>query len=146
MENGWSFHHCHFRIYLKAKDLYLVKPGPMTKIIEKRAHRRLDLKLPLEFQHVGESRHNQWRTSTINVSTSGVYFETSLENIKVGDQLALAFGVEPNDPRFPPHGTINTVADVVRVETLPDDEQTKNPELQRFGIGARFTQPLKLSI
>ncbi len=122
----------------------MAKADTMIQFKEKRAHRRLDVQLPLEFEHVSESRHSQWRTSSTNVSTSGVYFETSLDNIKVGDRLTLAFGVKPNDPRFPPNGTINTVANVVRVEKIQEIKEAA--DIQRYGVGAQFIQPLKLSL
>ncbi len=68
---------------------------------EKRAHRRLYIRLPLEYRKRDTGRSNAFRTMTINVSTGGVYFETTDEGIQVGDILDFALGIPPGDSRFP---------------------------------------------
>ena len=117
----------------------------MENVIEKREHRRLDIRLPLEFNHTDVGRGNTWRTITINVSTGGVYFETTIDDFGIGDQLALSIGVDPRDQRFPPEGKISTIAEVVRISPVEDLPGSDDALILRYGIGAKFRQPLKLS-
>ena len=116
----------------------------MKNLVERRAHRRLDVQLPLEFSSINHARGNNWRSVTQNVSTGGVYFETTIDDIKVGEELSLSFDVGSRDPRFPPNGRINTVAKVVRIEKIKDFFQADTP-LIRYGIGAKFSKNLKLA-
>ena len=118
----------------------------MKSTTEKRAHRRLDIRLPLDFHPEDMSRGNVWRTVTNNVSTGGVYFETTLDDINVGDRLSLAIGVDPQDHRFPPEGKITTVGEVVRINSIEEGVLGNNAPIPRYGVGVKFKQPLKLSL
>ena len=117
----------------------------MESVVENRAHRRLGISLPLEFHHADYSRSNLWHTVTTNVSTGGLYFETTVDDINVGDMLSLEIGVDPFDQRFPPNGRITTIAEVVRV--VPTEEESLGiiPALTRYGIAAKYSRALKLA-
>lgn len=121
------------------------EPGPQE---DRRAHRRLDIRLPMTFHRVGRaiSNINISRSTTINVSTGGVYFETNRSDIEVGDRLALSFEIDPHDQRFPPNGAITTVAEVVRLEPLENQSVLNDMPLMRYGLAVNFRQPLKLSL
>ena len=109
-----------------------------VKFKEKRAHRRLEIRLPLEYHRLSVGRCNVFRTVTINVSTGGVYFETAVDDLRVGDKLAIELGIPPDDARFPPQGKISTEGEVVRT-TVIEDKSTKNgASFSRYGIGSQF--------
>ena len=118
----------------------------MAETVEKRQHRRLDIRLPLDFHIENINRGNLWRTVTQNVSTGGAYFETTLDNLNMGDRLSLALGVDPQDRRFPPEGKITSVGKVVRVKALDGQLPGEGPAVARYGIGLKFVQPLKISL
>jgi PilZ domain len=114
----------------------------MKTEVEKRAARRLELKLPMEYHRSGSHR-NLSLAKTINISTSGVLFETS-DDIQPGDRLALELGIVPEDERFPQNSKISTTAEVVRCEPLNDDIDGSHSDLSRYGVAARFIQEFKL--
>ena len=112
---------------------------------ERRMHRRLAIKMPLEYRRIGVGRHNAANTTTVNVSTGGVYFETVAEDIDVGDRLAFEFAVTPNQEWFPQNGKIATVAEVLRTSEISPKPDDTGPAFTRHGIAAKFLQGFKLT-
>jgi len=117
-----------------------------TDFKEKRQHRRLDLRLPLEYYKTDMGRPGVAHTMTVNVSTGGVYFETTCEDIKTGDILALEVGVPPGDARFPMHGKFATTGKVVRTEKIRCPATKNQPEFTSFGIASKFQEGFKLTL
>ena len=115
----------------------------MKTEVEKRASRRLELKLPLEYHRLG-NRRTVCRTKTINISTSGVLFETACDDIQPGDKLSLELGIVPADERFPQNSKITTTGEVVRSGPLNDLADGKKSDSPGYGVAARFTQEFKL--
>ena len=111
---------------------------------ERRTHRRLELRLPLEYQKFASGRANAFRTMTINVSTGGVYFETTSEDFRTGDQLALELAVPPGDGRFPQHSRISTLGQVVRIDEIKNRPDTHGHTFTRYGIAAQFQKGFRL--
>ena len=111
---------------------------------EKRAHRRLDIRLPVTFQKEGIGRSNVFRTITLNVSTGGAYFETAAEDIHVGDHLALELDIPSGDARFPLQGKILTVGQVVRCTPIEDQPNIDGLTFPRYGVAVRFQKGLNL--
>ncbi|MCP4707339.1 MAG: PilZ domain-containing protein, partial [Planctomycetes bacterium] len=93
----------------------------VSNTIEKRAHRRLDIHLPLSFHKKGLGRSNNYNTTTINVSTGGAYFETTADDVAIGDKLALELEIPVNDGRFPPQGKIVAEGEVIRCVAIEDE-------------------------
>ena len=116
-----------------------------SEYIEKRAHRRLEIRLPLEYRKRDAGRSNAFRTMTVNVSTGGVYFETTDEALGVGDTLEFELGIPPGDSRFPLPGKISTKGKVVRTIAIPGQELNgKIPSYARMGVAARFQEEFKI--
>lgn len=112
---------------------------------EKRAHRRLDIRLPLEYRKREGVRSKPLRTMTINVSTGGVYFETTDEDIRLGDILEFELGIPPGDSRFPLPGKIANKGKVIRTAAIDDQEgETEMPSYTRFGVAAQFQEEFKI--
>jgi len=111
---------------------------------EKRAHRRLDIHLPLSFHREDSGRSGKYNTTTINVSTGGAYFETTADDIAVGDKLALELDIPGNDGRFPPQGKIVAEGEVVRCITIEDVPNKEGLSFRRIGVAARFKKGLNL--
>jgi hypothetical protein len=116
-----------------------------TQINEKRQHRRLNLRLPLAFERIEAGRYQSAHAMTENVSTGGVYFETTVEEIQPGEHLALTLDVPAGDGRFPQLGQISTVSKVVRQTRIEGKKSDSSASFTRYGIAVQFQQPLKLS-
>lgn len=112
---------------------------------EKRAHRRLYIRLPLEYRKRNTGRSSTSRTMTVNVSTGGVYFETTNETIRVGDILEFALGIPPGDARFPLPGKIANKGKVVRTALIQDhDPQAGSNSYSSLGVAAQFQEEFKI--
>lgn len=116
-----------------------------AKIGERRRDRRLPIQLPLTYRRQGSGRGKPFGTVTLNVSTGGVYFMTTADDMRAGDMLDLEFGVPTDDDRFPPDGKIATVGRVVRTERISARAGDREPSFARFGVAAQFEQGLKLA-
>ena len=110
---------------------------------ERRQHRRLDIRLPLEYRRVDDALENVFRTVTLNVSTGGVRFETEAEELTPGTLLNLELTVPPGDGHWPLQGRVSAVGEVVRVS--PPEAQGPKQVARRVAVAARFREPLKLS-
>ena len=115
------------------------------KVHERRTHRRLDLRLPLEYRKTDAVRGALSHSTTRNVSTGGLFFETMAEDIRRGDLIDLHLGVPASDDRFPPHGKIVTVGEVVRKSLVSQADGNAAGGVARYGVAARFKQGLKLT-
>ena len=112
---------------------------------DKRLHRRLDIRLPLEYRRVDHCYPGVSHSETVNVSTGGLYFETATDSFKVGDELSLDVTVPNGDTRFPQHARVATVGRIVRVTRLEMARGEAEVEFPRYGIAANFQKPLKLA-
>ncbi len=117
----------------------------MEQIKERRKHRRLDVRLPLEYRREGAGRGGVSRTMTVNVSTGGLYFETAAEDMRIGDKVQMELGVPEGEERFPRHSKITTGGQVVRVNSLEGANKGGGPEYPRYGVGVEFQQGFKLA-
>ena len=108
---------------------------------ERREHRRLAIRLPVECTQVGAGRG--WRTVTGNISTGGLYFEVDLAEGDAPPETNALLNVEltvpPGDGHFPYEGRLSSVAEVRRCESL------SVADARRYAIGAQFREPLKLA-
>jgi c-di-GMP-binding flagellar brake protein YcgR len=116
---------------------------------DKRQHRRLAIRLPLEYRLQGEGDEPKVRTVTKNISTGGVYFELDLldgmKEPEVNHQLNIDLTVPPGDGHSPYQGKISSVAEIVRCRKLDRPSALKKHTHPRLGIAARFSKPLRLS-
>ena len=115
-------------------------------IAEKRVHRRLDVRMPLEYSPANQPHANVSSNVTINVSTGGLYFETADSHLQLGDELNINLAVPPGDTRFPPHAKISSTGRVVRVNEIKNLPNHDKVAFARFGIAAQFQKPLKLAL
>ena len=111
---------------------------------DKRLHRRLDMKLPLEYRYAELSEGLALQSLTSNISTGGLYFETTDEGLQPGDVLAFKLGIPADDARFPQHTTISTEGTVVRSARVEAHGYDKQEAVTRFGIAAEFQKGFKL--
>ncbi|MBN1344236.1 MAG: PilZ domain-containing protein [Phycisphaerae bacterium] len=105
---------------------------------ERREHRRLDICLPIAVSSLDEQQESTPRaTSTINISTGGVYFGTDEPDPQPGALLSLELTIPPGQGHFPYEGRISGFGVVVRVDELDHPSG-------RWGVAAQFRESPKL--
>ena len=111
---------------------------------DRRQHRRLSIRLPVECCPSQLDRQHSVRTVTSNISTGGLYFEVDLIEGVAEPQpqslLNVELTVPPGDGHFPYEGRLNSVAEVIRCDRL-----SQTGARERLGVAARFREPLKLT-
>ncbi|MBI9019183.1 MAG: PilZ domain-containing protein [Phycisphaerae bacterium] len=115
------------------------------QVIEQRSHRRLDLQLPLEYHHISAGRCNVGRSTTGNISTGGVYFETTADNIHAGDHLALEISISGDEKLFPANSRFATTATVLRSAKVNLSSSDGHPSFTRYCIAAKFAKNFTLT-
>jgi hypothetical protein len=115
----------------------------MTK--ERREHQRLAIRLPVEVRRASSPDTAPLRTTTRNVSTGGVYFETPRGEFAPGAQVDVHLSIPPGEGYFPYAGCVHGTAQVLRIEPLILDARESSGEREeRDGVAARFRRSLKL--
>lgn len=111
---------------------------------ERRAHRRVEINIPLECSPVRSGPRTAYRTVSINLSSDGVYFEADSDVFSEGTLVDFAFDVPPGG-HFPHRGCVRAVGEVVRARELPALQTPDASRHRRFGIAALFRKPLKVA-
>lgn len=116
---------------------------------DRRQHRRLAIRLPLECCASHESRDRALRTVTTNISTGGLYFELDLiDGVSLPEPrelLNIELTVPPGDGHFPYAGRVSSMAQVVRCEPLPLPPSEAAASVPRYGVAAQFRDAIKLA-
>ncbi len=118
----------------------------VTTPVDKRKHRRLSIRLPIEYFNQESSKSFSGHSHTIDVCTGGVFFETTDDAISTGDLLSIEISMATENKRFPQNSKILTNAKIVRSTQIAPTKKTDNPTLERYGIAAQFTSDFKLSV
>ena len=119
-------------------------------MVERRQHRRLAIRLPIECLPAEGSRDGALRATTANISTGGVYFEVELpadgEAPAPGSMVNVDLTIPPGDGHFPYEGRISSTAEVLRCEWLftQANGSVHAASGRRVGVAGRFREPLKL--
>ncbi|HVP12634.1 MAG TPA: PilZ domain-containing protein [Phycisphaerae bacterium] len=109
---------------------------------ERRIHRRMSIRLPVECRREGDGRSLVVRTITQNVSTGGLYLELDSPDFALGDNLRVDLTVPAAEGVSPYQGRATCNAQVVR---LDPPERTTEEKRRRFGVAARFLDRLRIS-
>ncbi|NLX13283.1 MAG: PilZ domain-containing protein [Phycisphaerales bacterium] len=119
---------------------------------DRREHRRLNIRLPVEYRPNNKSASGAIRTVTENISTGGVYCEMDmLEGVtlpQVGSVWEVELIVPPGDGYYPYHGRATSMVEVIRwcdPSSSATVSRAEPPCHRRVGIAARFSEPLKLA-
>jgi hypothetical protein len=117
------------------------KPQDGT-VQERRTHRRLDIRLPVECSRDGSGSRTRVRTITRNIGSGGLYLEVDGPDFDVGEQLRLELTIPPAEGVSTTQGKAITIAKVLRV--TPGDPASPGC-VRRFGVAAQFLHRLRLS-
>ena len=122
-------------------------------VVERRKHRRLAIRLPVECCARGRTRDRVVRGTTTNVSSGGLYFEAelgsggghgSLDDALGQDRLLeVEMTVPPGEGHFPYEGHVRSAVEIIRREELTAAGGAGGH--RRVGLAGRFHDPLKLT-
>ncbi|MCG8409462.1 MAG: PilZ domain-containing protein [Phycisphaerales bacterium] len=118
------------------------KDRPQSSSSERRQHRRMEIRLPVECRREDGDGACIIRTITQNVSTGGMYIELDSPDFGVGDRLRIELTVPAAEGVSPYQGRAICAAEVLRVQPL-SPKDAGDP--QRFGIASRFLDKLRIS-
>ncbi len=111
----------------------------------RRAYRRLDVSFPVRCTTEGGASTISWQAVTRNVSTGGIYFESSMTQLTVGQTLTLELFIPPGAGYFPYESKMVSRSEVIRVEAL-DDGDGASGRPPRLGIAVRFVTQLRVQV
>lgn len=109
---------------------------------ERRKHRRLEIRLPLQYCPVGDTGVNLCRTVTRNISTGGLYFDTDDLDIRPGQLIDLELTIPPGEGYSPYQGHITGICEVIRVDS---SDTVVSAGARRVGVATRFREGLRLA-
>ena len=121
---------------------------------ERRRHRRLALRWPIECKANLDPHRLLIRGLTDNISSGGLYLlapnEKGNSALAEGTRLDVEFTVPPGEGHFPTEGRVRGTARVVRCEPIhASSDETQPPAADRnaptrLGIAAVFERPIQL--
>ena len=116
--------------------------GSPTDQTERRAHRRMDIRLPVECRKATGDQTLVIRTIAQNVGTGGLYLELDSADFEVGDRLQIELTVPPAEGVSPYQGRARCSAKVLRVTPVEDG---RIEGIRRYGVAAQFLDKLRVS-
>ena len=103
---------------------------------EKRRYRRLGANYNISCRKIGSDEDRAYGGLTANVSTGGLYFQTSTDSFEKGNLLKVELSIPPTSGMLEFGGKIAGFAKVLRTD----------PAAGRFGVALQFCRPPKLCI
>jgi hypothetical protein len=131
------------------KDKRLQKDDARMRMMErteKRKHKRLGAKFDISCRKVGSTEERAYVGRTVNVSSGGVYFETTTETFKLDNLLKIELSIPPTSGLLEFGGKIAGFAKVLRTENICDSAAGKDSSSDRYGVALQFCRPPKLCI
>ena len=116
------------------------RPGQTAQAAERRAHRRLEIRLPVELRRLGEVDGAIVRSITTNISTGGMYLELDRPDFAPGDRMSVQLTIPPAEGVCPYAGEATCEAEVLRCSRL-----TPRSAIARYGLAARFLYRLRIT-
>jgi hypothetical protein len=117
----------------------------ITDPTERRANRRMCLRLPAECRRQAEGGSPVIRSITHDISTGGLYLELGAPDFGLGDKLEVELTVPPAEGVSPYQGRVSCRAEVVRLEPPRNGTTGKRSARGGFGVAARFLDRLRIS-
>ena len=114
----------------------------MKDRIDKRRHRRLRLQYDISCRKVSSTGGKSYRGRTVNVSSGGLYFETTVEVFRRGDVLKVILEIPPTAGLLEFGGKLAGYANVLRAERIRDTD----PPCDNYGVAAQFCRSPKLCL
>jgi hypothetical protein len=116
------------------------------EVSEKRKFKRLGAKFGVSCIVINSIKGQFQTGSTINVSTGGLYFETSSDTFKQGSLLKIHLTIPPKTGILEFGGTISGFAKVLRTEPLGDLNRRDYTISGKQGVALEFCRSPKFCI
>lgn len=113
---------------------------------ERRKYRRLGARFDISCREVGSQEEQSHSGCTVNVSTGGLYFETSAGTVRPGDLLKVELSIPPTSGLLEFGGKLAGFAEVLRTENIGDSTPPNDLSSTRYGVAVQFCRPPKLSL
>ena len=111
---------------------------------EKRKYKRFGAKFDISCIDVGSFAEHFQTGSTVNVSTGGLYFETSADLFKQGNLLKVQLTIPPTSGLLEFGGKISGFARILRTDDIRDLTLNGNASSERYGVAIEFCRPPRL--
>jgi len=116
--------------------------GPHDGAVDdRRAHRRMELRLPVECRREGQEGEFIVRTITQDICTNGLYLELDEPGLHKGDLLSIELTIPPSEGVSSDEGRGTCEAEVVRTDRV----RRIGESFDRHGVALRFLGPLRIS-
>jgi len=113
---------------------------------EKRRHKRLGAAYNISCRKIGSSGNESYESCTVNVSSSGLYFETPDKVFEKGELLKVELTIQPTPGLLEFGGKIAGFAKVIRACNVTDSIVEAVLSQARYGVAVEFCRPLKLCL
>jgi len=113
-------------------------------VSEKRKHRRLPLRLELLCRKANATGAKFCKGRTVNISASGLYFETAACTFKSDNLLAIRLSIPPTAGLLESGGELSAFAKVLRTHRIRDITSGTKPSSAGFVVAAQFCHRPKL--
>jgi hypothetical protein len=107
--------------------------------VNRRRHRRLEMRLPVECRHARDGETFVVRTVTQNISTGGMYFELDRPDFAAGDEIDLELTMPAAEGVYPYEGRASCSAKIIRADRISAADGS-----DRFAMAAEFRDRLRL--
>ena len=114
--------------------------------LEKRKDRRLGAKFDISCYRVGSAASKSFDGHTVNVSSGGLYFQTTAEVFERGNLLRVELSIPPTPGLLEFGGKIAGFARVLRADNIGGSLNDPDSSLKRYGVALQFCRPVKLCI
>jgi len=112
------------------------------ELAERRGHRRIAIRLPVEIRQRRADGLYVVRTITRNLSTGGMFVELDTADFRSADRLDVELRIPAAEGVSPYQGRASCAAEVLRVQEIPAGESESD---RQFGIAVRFLDKLRIN-
>ena len=113
---------------------------------ERRSKSRWPIKLDLLYYRTDLNTGGSHRGRTVNVSTSGAYFETQVSTLSRGNLLEIVFDIPPRAGVLEFGGSMAAVACVVRTDKISNLSEKGAFRSRKYGVAVEFCQSPQLCL
>ncbi len=113
---------------------------------ERRMDRRLGADFDVSFYKVGSTANEPYDGHTVNVSSGGLYFETTARTVEQGDLLRVELSIPPTPGLLEFGGKIAAFAKVLRAYNIGGHATGSDSTCNKYGVALQFCDRPKLCI
>ena len=104
----------------------------------------MPMTLDLTCRKVGSPDEKLYTGSTVNISPSGLYFETAIDAFKPGNLINVELSIPPTAGLLEFGGRVSGLGSILRICNVTGPQTNSISSADRYGVAVEFCQPLKL--